>query len=177
MQEIRSYIYDNTLLVRYDPTNIFDKGNRQVYARTIDVYKGVDNPFKVKVLNDHQKPTNVTGKKLIFTIIDHYVKNSPEVVLTSEITLTDAEKGQGELTLTRSDLNILDRNQYTWAIKISNNDAQTEFSPTYVNDNWLSGGQLQVNEYVFPVSEPAVLDLGLIDDTVQSAIYDFGQIR
>jgi len=177
MQEIRAYIYDNTLLVRYDPTTIFDKGNRQVYARSIDVYRGVDNSFKVKVLNDHQKPSDVTGKKLVFIMTDHYVKSNPEVVLTAEITLTDAELGQGQLILTRSDLDELDRNLYSWAVKISNNNAQTEFNPTYVNDNYLAGGQLRVNEYTFPVTEPAVLDLGLIDDTVTSAIYDFGQIQ
>lgn len=177
MQELRAYIYDNTLLVRYDPTNVFDKGNRQVYARSIDVYRGVDNPFKVRVLNDHQKPVDVTGKLLVFTIIDHYVKKSPEVVLSANVTLSNASVGQGEVNLTKSDLDILDRNQYSWAIKISNNDAQTEFDPTYVNDNWLAGGQLKVNEYVYPVSEPAPLDLGLIDDTVISAVYDFGKIQ
>lgn len=177
MQEITAFIYDNTLLVRYDPESTLNTRNREVYARTIDLYRGVDNTFKVRVLNDHQKPVNVTGKILVFSVIDDDVNKNPRTILTAVVSLIDATKGQGQVILRRGDLDILTKNNYNWAVKISNNSEFTNYSATYVNDNWSAGGQLRVNSSVYPVLEPATLDLGTIDDGVDSAIYDFGQLQ
>ena len=60
MQQVNSYLYDNTVNVLYDIDPSVEQRNRVVYTRTLNIYKGIDNLLKIKVLNNDQKPVNVT---------------------------------------------------------------------------------------------------------------------
>ena len=175
MQEITSYIYDNIIEVVYaeDPSELLR--NRLVYARTIDLYRGIDNIFKIRVLNDHQRSVNITNKILQFIIVDDTVNKNPVTIINATITIVDATKGIGQITLARNNIDVLTKNQYNWAIRIRNSD-EPNFTPTYVNDNWGAYGQLRVNSSSFPTTSPQSFDLGEISDGVRAAVYDLGDI-
>lgn len=179
MQTVTSYYYDNTVVVQFDITDTclipveIPQRNRVVYTRPLQIYKGITNVVKIQVKNADQKPINITGHTLTFNVVDDYVFSNANVVLSSEVTLSNAAAGQGYITLTGLDLVQLTREQYTYNVKI-----QTCWGnvASYVDDNYGAAGQLYVSDSAYPVEQPAALDLGQVGDGVTSAMYDFGTI-
>lgn len=173
MQQINSYLYDNTVLVQYDTDPEVLQRNRVVYTRTLQIYKGVDNVLKIKVQNGDQKPVNISGLTMTFNIVDDYVNTNANVVLTANITTVNANAGLGSVTISSLDMVQLDREQYIYNVKINNGSANIA---AYVDDNYGASGQMMVSNWSYPVNQPAALDLGPTGDGIVSAVYDFGNI-
>jgi len=67
---ITIYLYPNTVEARiWDPT-IFTTRNREMYARPVTIYRGIDNPIQVRVKNQDQKLVNMNGYVLQADIQD-----------------------------------------------------------------------------------------------------------
>ena len=173
MQQVTSYLYDNTILVQIDSDPEIKQRNRVVYTRPLKIYKGVDNLLKVKFLNSDQKPANVAVYTMTFNLIDDYVFNNASTVFSSNITVVNASAGLGSVTISKLDMVQLDRERYTFNIKMNDGTANIA---SYVDDNYGAAGQVIVSSAAYPVPQPANLDLGLISDGVTSAIFDFGNI-
>jgi hypothetical protein len=47
---------------------------------------------------------------------------------------------------------------------------------SYVDDNYGAAGQIMVRSDAYPVASPESLDLGLVNDGVNSATFDFGNV-
>ena len=173
MQQISSYLYDNTILVQFDTDPTIKQRNRVVYTRPIMIYKGVDNVLKIKVMNSDQKPVNVAAYSMTFNIVDDYVFTNANVVLSANITVINANAGLGSVTISSLDMVQLDREMYTFNVKVNTGSANIA---SYVDDNYGAAGQLIVSNVAYPVNQPANLDLGQIGDGVTSATFDFGTI-
>lgn len=173
MQQISSYLYDNTVLVQFDTDPTIKQRNRVVYTRPIMIYKGIDNVLKIRVMNSDQKPVNVAAYSMTFNIVDDYVFTNANTVLSSNITVVNANAGLGSVTITSLDMVQLDRERYTYNIKVNTGSANIA---SYVDDNYGAAGQIIVSNVAYPVEQPANLDLGQIGDGVNSAMYDFGTI-
>ena len=171
MQQINSYMYDQWVLVQVTTDPNVEQRNRVVYTRPIQVYHGTDNVLKIKVQNGDQKPVNVSAYSLKFNVIDNYVTANSTVVLTTNVTITNASAGLGTVTLTSADLTNLTREQYTYAVVVNTGSANVA---AYVDDNYGASGQLILSNTAYPTTQ-ANLDLGTIDG-INSAIYDFGNI-
>jgi hypothetical protein len=144
-----------------------------VYTKPLQIYKGIDNVLKVKVLNSDQKPVNVAAYTMTFNIVDDYVFTNANTVLSSNITVVNASIGLGTVTISQLDMVQLDRERYTFNVKINDGSANVA---AYVDDNYGAAGQVIVSSVAYPVPPPANLDLGLVSDGVTSAIFDFGNI-
>jgi hypothetical protein len=94
-------------------------------------------------------------------------------VLSSNITVVNASIGLGTVTISQLDMVQLDRERYTFNVKINDGSANVA---AYVDDNYGAAGQVIVSSVAYPVPPPANLDLGLVSDGVTSAIFDFGNI-
>lgn len=173
MQQVNSYLYDNTVLVQYDTDPEIVQRNRVVYTRTLEIYKGVDNLLKIKVQNADQKPVDISGLALTFNMIDDYVYANAMVVLSSNVTVVNAAQGLGTVTISTLDMVQLDREQYTYNVKVNTGAGNIA---AYVDDNYGAAGQIMVSSAAYPRLPPLALDLGFIDDGVNSATFDFGNI-
>lgn len=147
MQQINSYIYDNTILVQVDTDPDIEQRNRVVYTRTINVYQGVDNLIKVKVQNQDQKPYNIGSTTLVFSVIDDYVTANANVIFQSNVTVSNANTGVGTVTIPRDNVNAFTRDQYTYSIYYTYGNLQY---PAYVDDNWGAQGQMSVVGAAYP---------------------------
>ena len=173
MQQINSYIYDNSVLVQYDVDPEIMQRNRVVYTNTLQIYKGIDNILKIKVQNADQKPVNITGFNLTFNIVEDYVFANATTVLSTNVTIVNANAGLGSVTISSLNMVQLTAEQYNYNVKINNGTANIA---AYVDDNYGAAGQIMVSSAAYPVAEPVALDLGTINDSTESAIYDFGNI-
>ena len=173
MQQINSYIYDNSVLAQYDVDPEIMQRNRVVYTNTLQIYKGIDNILKIKVQNADQKPVNITGFTLTFNIVEDYVFANATTVLSTNVTIVNANAGLGSVTISSLNMVQLTAEQYNYNVKINNGTANIA---AYVDDNYGAAGQIMVSSAAYPVEAPVALDLGTINDSTESAIYDFGNI-
>lgn len=173
MQQINSYIYDNSVLAQYDVDPEIMQRNRVVYTNTLQIYKGIDNILKIKVQNADQKPVNITGFTLTFNMVEDYVFANATTVLSTNVTIVNANAGLGSVTISSLNMVQLTAEQYNYNVKINNGTANIA---AYVDDNYGAAGQIMVSSAAYPVAAPVALDLGTINDSTDSAIYDFGNI-
>lgn len=147
MQQINSYIYDNTILVQVDTDPDIEQRNRVVYTRTINCYQGVDNLIKVKVQNGDQKPYNITDTTLVFSVIDDYVTSNANVIFQTNVTVSNARLGTGTVLIPRENVNGFERDQYIYSIYYTSGNLQF---PAYVDDNYGAQGQMMVIGTAYP---------------------------
>jgi hypothetical protein len=147
MQQINSYIYDNTILVQVDTDPEIEQRNRVVYTRTINCYQGVDNLIKVKVQNQDQKPVNIANTTLVFSVIDSYITSNANVIFQTNVTVSNATTGIGTILIPRENVNGFERDQYTYSIYYTSGNLQYA---AYVDDNWGAQGQMYVNGTAYP---------------------------
>jgi hypothetical protein len=124
-----------------------------VYTRTIKIYQGIDNPLQVLVKNQDQKAINTTGYLVQLDIQDIESRGSVESLA---VTMIDATKGVGTVTIPRDVANALDQRRYKLTIKLINQTTNKE-QPLYVDDNYGAMADLEVLEGWYE-SMPLTLD-------------------
>lgn len=160
MQQINSYIYDNTILVQVDTDPDIIQRNRVVYTRTIKCYQGVDNVIKVKVQNQDQKPINIASTTLVFSVIDDYVTSNANIVFQTNVTVSNATTGTGTVLIPRENINGFTRDQYIYSIYYTHGNLQYA---AYVDDNFGAQGQMQVVSTAYPEFTGNVVVSGVED--------------
>ena len=162
MQQINTYIYDNTILVQIATDPEIEQRNRVVYTRTITVYKGVDNTIKVKVQNQDQKPYNLTNvQPLVFSVIDDYVTSNANVIFQTNVTISNTTAGIGTVTIPVENINAFSREQYIYSIYYTSGNVQ---QAAYVDDNWGAQGQMVVVSTAYPEFTGNVIVTNNVED-------------
>ena len=129
---ITIYLYPNTVEVRiWDPT-IFTTRNREMYARPVTIYQGIDNPIQVRVRNQDQKAINMTPYAIQVDIQDP-VNNL--TVISYAVKRVIADKGFGTFTIPKSDANQLTQRNYRLTFRAINIASDAE-QPAYIDDNY-----------------------------------------
>lgn len=132
MQTINTYLYPNIIIAQFVDPTIFTTRNRVVYTRTIKIYQGIDNPLQVQVKNQDQRPIDTTGYLVQVDIQDPDVSGSVESLA---VTMIDATKGLGTVTIPRDVVNALDQRRYKLTVKLITQSTNQE-RPLYVDDNY-----------------------------------------
>ena len=132
MQTINTYLYPNIILAQFVDPAIFTTRNRIVYTRTIKIYQGIDNPLQLQVKNQDQRAINTTGYLVQVDIQDPESQGSVESLA---VTMTDATKGLGTVTIPRDVVNALDQRRYKLTVKLITQSTNQE-RPLYVDDNY-----------------------------------------
>lgn len=147
MQQINSYIYDNTILVQIATDPDIEQRNRVVYTRTLTCYQGVDNLIKVKVQNQDQKPYNIGSTTLVFSIIDDYVTSNATIVFQTNVVVSNANTGIGTVTIPQANIAQFERDQYIYSVYYTSGNLQL---PAYVDDNYGATGQMFISNTAYP---------------------------
>jgi len=162
------------VVVQFDTDPTIPTRNRVVYNRPLKLYQGVDNIVKIQVLNSDQKPVDITDYTVTFNLIDSYVYANANVVLSSQMTVSNARSGLGSVTIGQLELlqlNSLDRQDYTYNLLFNNGSANVA---AYVDDNYGVSGQVEINPSGYAAGAAELLDFGSVADPATGA--DFGTI-
>ena len=164
MQTLDVFIYKNILEVQVIDPAIYSVRNRIVYARTIKVYQGIDNPIHVVAKNQDQKPVDLTGYDLQVDIQDPESEVTVEAFTVNFIT---QDKGLGVFTIPAGVVNGLDRRHYELTVKMIN-VASADETPLYIDDNYSLRVPIQVlpgfysNTPIGTTTIEGVIDAGLL---------------
>jgi hypothetical protein len=160
MQVITSYFYPNLVEVQFDNDPLLTLRNHVVYTRTIKLYKGITNTVKIQFKNRDQKPVNVTGFVIKFSMFD---ENGAGTVIAKECTIVDAVKGIATVTLSEADLIPCRSEFYNYSVLLMYPDG-TELA-VYADDNYTVRGQIQLLAGHYPEFKPSI-DVGLTSLTI-----------
>jgi hypothetical protein len=113
MQQISVYLYPNNIDVFTNVGAWTTERYRKVYQRNIKVYGGMDNRIKVQVKNADQKSLNITGSTVVFTLVG---RDTQELILERDCTVTDLVTGKINVTLTAADLLDIETGSYQYSL-------------------------------------------------------------
>jgi len=149
VQSISGYLYLQTMdLVILDSTP--NRENTLVYAKPLQIYKGIDNKIRLLIKNQDQKLQNLLSSTIIFNLIDG---NNSEIVFTRLCSIAN-DKGAAIVVLDEEDLNDVDAGSYNYSIKLVNGEG--EMSIVYADDNYNAQGQARVLDSVYPQFLPSL---------------------
>jgi hypothetical protein len=131
-----------------------------VYARTIKIYQGIDNPIHIVTKNQDQKPVDLTGYDVQIDIQD------PENARTAEAFTVDfitQNRGLGVFTIPKEIVNTLDQRYYEFTVKLIDLSTNRE-TPLYIDDNYSLRLPVQVLAgYYSNMPVGSTLEDGIID--------------
>lgn len=114
MQAISVYLYPNKL-------DVFTKSlaewpaerYRRVYNKNVKVYRGVNNRIDLLVKNADQKPLDVTGYSLVFSLVG---RETQELILQKDCSVIDEETGKFYVILTQSEMFNIESGMYQYSV-------------------------------------------------------------
>jgi hypothetical protein len=161
MQIIQNYLVENEIRLQLAGSVLLNTEDRQVYAKPIKLYKGVDNTLKLRFRNQDQKavaiatfdPPEATVANPDYTVLVKLFRaGSQEQVLSKPATLDLTTYGVGiaSITLTATDLADLIPKFYEVAVVLI--DESTNMIAAYNDDNY--GVRLGVEVFEGPIAAP-----------------------
>lgn len=160
MTTIQTYLYPNILEVQFQDPGFFTTRNREVYTRTIKIYRGIDNTLQFVAKNQDQKPINLTGFAVQGYIQDHVNQLTLEAF---PVIMSNAAIGRGSFTLKSDLINGLTQSQYKLTFKTINQVNNAE-QPLYGDQNYTVPIELVVEDAFYSSSLPGVQDGGILID-------------
>jgi len=122
-----------------------------VYAKTLKLHKGVDNRLQFQLINQDQKPINVTDKQLYFRIIS---EDGTKLLFNKMLTNVLALNGIVQLDTIDTDIIDIETQYCYYSIEMS--DGTTDL-PVFVDHNSGARGKIQIVDSVMPDFTPSNL--------------------
>ena len=149
MQKIQSYLYPNRVILIADLAG-FTVENTIVYAKTVKIYKGVDNVIQFDVQNADQKRLDLVNTPLVtnlkMNVMDmsgNALPNSPYTVSTTSIT------GIGTVTIPHADLANIAHQYLQYSVTATDTNSNT--IPLYTDSRFSAVGKIEVIGYATPM--------------------------
>ena len=170
MQTVNVYTYYPTVEVQLVGDFNVRTRNRQVYSHNIKLYRNIDNPVRLTVKNQDQKPVDITSMDIKVDLVDA----SNHVVVASYVaTKINAVKGICQVLVAAGDIIPIENRYYYLTVRkaVLGQDDRV----TYVDDNYSVQLPVEVHDGYLPYN-PTDLDLGLVADPNEQNFYDLGTI-
>ena len=121
-----------------------------MYAKPLQIYKGIDNKIRLLIKNQDQKLQNLLNSTIVFNLIasDNY-----ELVFSRAVSIA-YDKGAAIVTLSQEDLNDVAAGIYNYSVKLINGEGETKI--VYADDNFNAQGQARINDSVYPRFFPSL---------------------
>jgi len=151
VQIISGYLYNQSLdlIINLDPAP--NRENQLVYAKPLQIFKGIDNKIKLLIKNQDQKLQSLLDTSIIFNLVDSATR---ELIFTRRVILITDKRGAAYVTLDRMDVDELPAGIYNYSIQLISGEG--EHNIVYADDNYNAQGQARVNDGVYPIFQPSL---------------------
>lgn len=119
--------------------------NTLVYAKPLQLYKGIDNKIKLLVRNQDQKLQSLVNTTVRFNLID---TTNNELVFSKNCQLDPVNQGAAAITLDELDINDLPAGIYNYSLHLVTSEAEQRI--IYADDNYNAQGQARLHDGVYP---------------------------
>ena len=144
MQPIAGYLYKQIITViknsDYEPY----RENQQVYAKPLQLYKGIDNRIQLVLRNNDQKPVSLLDSIVTFNLLDSTTR---ELVFSRQLQLIYTNTGTATTILESNLLNDLKAGFYHYSMIVINPEGETQI--VYADDNYQAQGKAHVSDSIY----------------------------
>lgn len=164
MQPIAGYLYRQDLtLVKNQELGTY-KENQLVYAKPLQIYKGVDNKFQLIIRNSEQKAVQLLDSRVQFNLIDI---TTSELVFSRWLIVEYNYKGVATTVLESRLLDDLIAGQYFYSVIVIDPENNTQI--VFADDNYQAQGKARVHDSIYgeflPSHKPTILTYHNNSDT------------
>lgn len=145
------YVYQQVTRVLLVDTSggYFTMRYSPVYAKSLNINKGVDNVLLFEFINQDQKPVNITGSTFVFRLID---QEGTSLLVEKPMEILSASAGRAKVVLTSADTLGIQAQPASYAIvRTAGNYTQA----VYVNANSEARGNANIFDSVAPEHLPS----------------------
>ena len=151
VQPIKGYLYRQVVtLIKNADLGIY-KENQQVYAKPLQLYKGVDNKLQLVIRDSEQKPVNLTGCHVQFNLTD---TTTSELVFSRNLQVIYNLKGVASCTLENNLLIGISAGLYNYSVMVIS--AENEQQVVYGDDNYQAQGKARISASIYGQLVPSV---------------------
>lgn len=156
MQPILGYLYKQRITVVKNQDFLPYRENQLVYAKPLQIYKGIDNRFQFIVKNNDQKPVNLLDSTAVFNLIDPVTE---EIVISRNLDIVYTVTGSATTVIESRILDDVISGMYNYSIYVINPEGEQQV--VYSNDNYHARGVAYISDGVYPKfiesSKPTIL--------------------
>ena len=124
--------------------------NTLVYAKPLQIYKGIDNKIRLLIKNQDQKLQSLFDTTIVFNLTS---SDNHELVFKRACIVT-VDKGVATVTLDEVELNDVAAGIYNYSVKLISGEGEAKI--VYADDNYNAQGQARVNDTVYPQFVPSL---------------------
>lgn len=154
MQKVQSYLYPNRVIVIADLAG-FTVENTVVYAKTVKIYKGVDNVIQFDVQNADQKRLDLVTTPLVTNLQMNLMDISGYSIGTYVVTPHPSVKGIGVTTIPAADLVSIQHQFLKYSLTATDTDNNN--IPLYTDSRFSAVGKIEVVESAIPIDRPEII--------------------
>ena len=150
MQQIVGYLYPQIITVVKNADYTPHRENQLVYAKPLQLFKGVDNRFQFLIKNQDQKPVSLLDSTILFNLIDPTTK---ELVFSRVLQVVYSDKGSATTLIEGTLLDDINSGLYNYSIVVTNPEGEAQI--VFSDDNYSAQGQVRLNDGVYPAFVPS----------------------
>jgi hypothetical protein len=151
VQPILGYLYKQVITVVKNADFTPYRENQLVYAKPLQIYKGVDNRFQFLIKNADQKPVSLLDSTVVFNLID---PTNKELVFSRQLNVVYSNTGTATTIIEGTMLNDISAGLYNYSILVINGEGESQIA--YSDDNYNAQGQARLIDNVYPAFVPSV---------------------
>lgn len=144
--------------------------NKQLYSENIKLYRNIDNPVRLTVKNQDQKPVDLSNFDVGVDLID---SANNLVVASYTATKINIPKGICEVIVAKGDIDPLESRYHYLTVKKTAYGQDDRVA--YVDDNYSVKLPVEIHDAYLPYN-PTDLDLGSVADPNEQNFYDLGSL-
>lgn len=151
MQPIAGYLYKQIITVIKNADFEPYRENQQVYAKPLQLYKGIDNRIQLVLRNNDQKPVKLLDSTVTFNMLDSTTR---ELVFSRQLQLLYTNTGSATTVLESNLLNDLKAGFYHYSMIVVNPEGETQI--VYADDNYQAQGKVHVSDSIYGAFVPSI---------------------
>jgi hypothetical protein len=139
-----------------------------VYAKPLQIYKGIDNKIRLLIKNQDQKLQSLLNSTIVFNLIS---SDTYELVFSRRCTIA-MDKGAAIVMLDQADINDVDAGVYNYSVYLISGENETKI--VYADDNYNAQGQARVVDSVYPQFFPSIQpNLGPFYNNADNSLFGY----
>ena len=116
-----------------------------VYAKPLTFNRGVDNVILFSMVDQEQKPKNLSGSTFVFRLIS---QDGKRLLLEKSLVSLSDQSGRARLTVAAADLDLVDPQKANWSLQRTSGVLN---EPVFVDDRAGAQGFAHIVDSVLPV--------------------------
>lgn len=150
MQPILGYLYKQNITVVKNQDFLPYRENQLVYAKPLQIYKGIDNRFQFIVKNNDQKPVNLLDSSAVFNLID---PTTQELVFSRNLQIVYNINGTATTVIESTMLDTINAGMYNYSVQWISPEGEQQV--VYSDDNYNAQGVAHISDAVYPKFVPS----------------------